>query len=114
MKVAKSGSVVHGTLGQHFAGVTCVWVAPKNGPACYLKTFLDGYHTKEQLVQKAGPQTRVPLARKHSGNGSKDKRRRLRAEKDVTKLWGVESHHKPSKRLESLSLTTRKPREVRL
>jgi hypothetical protein len=34
----------------------------------YLEMFLNGYHTEEQLVQEARPQTGVPLTRKHSGD----------------------------------------------
>ena len=56
-----------GIFGARFGWVTCVSVAPENG-ASYVKTFLDRYHTKKQLVQKAGPQTRVPLTRKHRDN----------------------------------------------
>ena len=78
-----------------------------------LKSFLDRYDAEEQLVQKAGPQTRVPLASKHGDDRSKDERRRFRAEKDVAKLWCVESHNKPAKRLESFSLATRERREAR-
>jgi len=75
--------------------------------------FLDRYHPEEQLVQKAGPQTGVPFTREHRGDRSKDECWGLRAEKDIAKLWCVESHHKPAKRLESFSLATRERREGR-
>ena len=54
----------NGIFGARFGRVTRVSVAPENW-ARYVKTFLDRYDTEEQLVQKAGPQTRVPLTRKH-------------------------------------------------
>jgi hypothetical protein len=47
--------------------VTGISVASKNA-ARYVKPLLDRYDTEEQLVQKAGPQARVPLTSKHSGD----------------------------------------------
>src|SRR6266436_8957711 len=60
----RSSAMRNGIFGARFGRVTRVSVAPENG-ARYVKTFLDRYHTEKQLVQKAGPQTCVPLTRKH-------------------------------------------------
>ena len=60
----RSSAMRNGIFGARFGRVTRVSVAPENG-ACYVKTFLDRYHTEEQLVYKAGPQTCVPLTGKH-------------------------------------------------
>ena len=105
MERARSGPIRNRTFGGDFAGITRVSVAPENG-ACYFETFLDRYHAEEQLVQKAGPQARVPLTREHGHNRSKDEARWFRAEKDVAELRRVESRNKPAKRLESFALTT--------
>ena len=99
-------------LDGHFAGITRVSVAPENG-ACYFETFLDRYHAEEQLVQKARPQARVPLTCQHGHNRSKNECRRFRAEKDIAKLWRVESRYKAAIRLESFALTTRERRKAR-
>ena len=79
----------------------------------YFETFLDRYHAEEQLVQKAGPQASVPLTGQHGNDRSKDECRRFRAEKDIAKLWCVESRYKPAIRLESFALTTRECRKAR-
>jgi len=64
------------------------------------------------VVQKAGPQTRVPLARKDGDNRSEDQVRGFRAEEDVTELWCVETHDKAAERLESPALATGKRGEA--
>jgi hypothetical protein len=92
--------------------VAGVSVASKNA-ARYVKPLLDPDDTEEQLVQKSGPQARVPLASKYSGHRPKDEFRWIRAEKDIAKVRCVESHNKSAKPLESFALATREGCEAR-
>jgi len=52
-----------GIFGARLDRVTGISVAPKNRGR-YVEAFLNRYHCEEQLIQKAGPQARVPPARK--------------------------------------------------
>jgi hypothetical protein len=63
----RSSAVHNRIFGSRFGRVTRVSVAPESRPS-YLKTFLDRYHAEKHLIQKASPQARVPLARKHGDN----------------------------------------------
>jgi hypothetical protein len=63
----RSGVVHNRIFGPRFGRITRVSVAPESRPS-NLKTFLDRYHGEKHLIQKAGPQARVPLTRKHGGN----------------------------------------------
>ena len=65
---SQRSSAVHNRIFRpRFDRVTRLSVAPESAPS-YLKTFLNRYHAEKHLIQKAGPQARVPLTRKHGDN----------------------------------------------